>query len=324
MGERAACEAKVFLLTMMNSSLEHLPDAKRRELARAVEILREEFEDALREGTAEFKKKGRILKVILFGSYARGDWVDELHTAKGYRSDYDLLVIVNNRKLTDFATYWNNAADRLLSDRTLKGMQVSFIVHSRREVNTELRDGRDFYCDIRKEGIVLYELDSEPLAEPQPMSIEEQFKVARGHYGNRYSVSLGFLDTANYSLSKGRSNEAAFLLHQAIEHAYSTVLLTLKNYGPPSHNLRFLRGLGEELDRRLTEAWPRDQHRYVAWFNSINEAYVKARYSKHYQISEEALAFLVERTAVLHDLVKTVCEDHLASLASEIVKRDPN
>lgn len=307
---------------MMKSSLEHLPDAKRRELARAVEILREEFEDALKEGTAEFKKKGRILKVILFGSYGRGDWVDEPHTAKGYRSDYDLLVIVNNRKLTDFATYWNNAADRLLNDRMLKGMQVSFIVHSRREVNTELRDGRDFYCDIRKEGIVLYELDSEPLAEPRPINIEQQFKIAHGHFESRFPHALGFLKVARFCISEGDTALAAFQLHQAIEHAYSTVLLVLKNYGPPTHNLRSLRGLGEELDRRLTEAWPRDQHRYVAWFNSINEAYVKARYSKHYQISEEALAFLIERTGVLHDLVKTVCEDHLATLASEIARRD--
>jgi len=134
---------------MMKTSLDHLPEAKRQQLARALEILREEFEDALAVGEAEFKKKGRILKVILFGSYARGDWVDEAHIGKGYRSDYDLLVIVNNRKLADFTAYWNNAADRLLNDRSLKGIQVSFIVHSRREVNEELKRGKDFFSDIR-------------------------------------------------------------------------------------------------------------------------------------------------------------------------------
>lgn len=305
---------------MMKSSLDHLPEAKRRQLARVLEILREEFDDALAEGAAEFKKKGRILKVILFGSYARGDWVDEAHTGKGYRSDYDLLVIVNNRKLTDFVTYWNNAADRLLSDRMLRGIQVSFIVHSRREVNEELKRGHDFFCDIRQQGIVLYELDGEPLAEPRLIRPQQQLEIAREHYENRYSTSLGFLDTASYSLSKGRASEAAFLLHQAIEHAYSTVLLVLKNYGPPTHNLRSLRGFAEELDRSLADAWPQDRQRYVAWFNTINEAYVKARYSKHYQITDEALAFLVERTQVLHALVKKVCEDHLNALEALATK----
>ncbi|CUX05386.1 hypothetical protein AGR1B_pAt30061 [Agrobacterium fabacearum S56] len=38
------------------------------------------------------------------------------------------------------------------------------------------------------------------------------------------------------------------------------VLLTLTNYGPASHNIKFLRSLAEEQDRRLVDAFPRDQH----------------------------------------------------------------
>jgi uncharacterized protein len=68
-------------------------------------------------------------------------------------------------------------------------------------------------------------------------------------------------------------------------------------------------------DRRLADAFPRDQHRERAWFNTLNEAYVKARYSKHFEISEEALAWLADQTALLLDLVKTVCEEHLHRLA---------
>lgn len=36
--------------------------------------------------------------------------------------------------------------------------------------------------------------------------------------------------------------------------------------------------------------------------------YVKARYSKHFEISEEALTWLGERTAILLDLVALICE----------------
>ena len=95
------------------------------------------------------------------------------------------------------------------------------------------------------------------------------------------------------------------------------MLLVLTNYSPPSHNLKFLRMLAEERDRRLIDAWQRDQHRYNAWFNMLNEAYVKARYSKHYEISEGALHWLVERTEHLHRLVQQVCEERLASLERE-------
>jgi predicted nucleotidyltransferase/HEPN domain-containing protein len=302
---------------MMKTSLDHLPPNKQRELVRVVEILLEELEDALKGSSAEFKKKGRVLKAILFGSYARGDWVDEPHTMKGYRSDFDILVIVNNRKLTDFATYWYKASDRLLRDRGVS-TQVGLIVHSRREVNTALRQGQYFFSEIRRQGIVLYELDDEPLPEPKPQSPADALRLAREHFDNRMPAAKNFRRLFNTALAGGMLKEGAFLLHQAIEQSYSSLLLTLTSYSPPSHNLNFLRTLAEERDRRLTDAWPRDQQRFRAWFNTLNEAYVKARYSEHYQISVEALEWLGERAAILHQLVETICREHLEMLAQQV------
>ncbi|MGR9235019.1 putative nucleotidyltransferase/HEPN domain-containing protein [Rhizobium leguminosarum] len=297
----------------MKSSLEHMPLRKQRELSRVLEILHEEFEDALKEGTADFKKRGRILKIILFGSYAKGGWVDEPFTMKGYRSDFDLLIIVNNRKLCEFAEYWHKAADRLIHEAAIE-TPVSFIVHSRREVNTYLKEGQYFFSDIRKEGIILYELDDEPLTEPKPLTQADQLRIAKEHYEDRFSLSQTFLKGFRFYIGEGDFRVAAFELHQSLEQAYSCVLLTLTNYGPPSHNIKFLRSLAEEQDRRLAEAFPRDQHRERAWFNTLNEAYVKARYSKHYEISEEALIWLGERTIVLLELVGAVCSEHLEKL----------
>jgi len=302
---------------MMKSSLDHIPHRKQRELARALEILHEEFEDALNEGTADFKKRGRILKIILFGSYARGTFVDEPHTMKGYRSDFDLLVIVNNRKLTDHATYWYKAADRIIRDSFIE-TPTQFIVHSLREVNTELKKGHYFFSDIRKEGIVLYELDDELLAEPKPLTAQARLQVARESFESRGRLLKQFSEGAQFHITRGNVDLAAFDLHQTIEQAYTCVLLTLTNYAPPSHNIKFLRSLAEEQDLRLVEAFPRDHHRQRAWFNTINEAYVKARYSKHFEISEEALVWLGDRTAHLLELVKTVCDEHIQKLERDV------
>jgi predicted nucleotidyltransferase len=291
-----------------------MPLRKQRELTRVLEILHEEFEDALKEGSAEFKKRGRILKIILFGSYAKGGWVDEPFTMKGYRSDFDLLIIVNNRKLCEFADYWYKAADRLNRDGAIE-TPVNFIVHSLREVNTYLKEGQYFFSDIRKEGIVLYELNDEPLEEPRPLDPVDRLRVANEHFAQRFLASEEFLDWSVYSRDKHSDMRAAFALHQALEQAYSCVLLTLTNYGPPSHNIKFLRSLAEGQDRRLAEAFPRDQHRERAWFNTLNEAYVKARYSKHFEISEEALDWLRERTTVLLNLVRQVCTERLQMLS---------
>lgn len=299
----------------MKSSLEHLPEKKQRELARVVEIIHEEFEDAARGGEAEFKKKGRIWKIILFGSYARGTWVDEPHTSKGYRSDYDILIIVSTKKLTE-PEYWYAAKDRLMRDRGIK-TPVGVIVHSRREVGDHLHIGQPFFSDIRRDGIVLYELTDDPLPEPKPTSPVEAYRIAVGHF-ERFRRAGKYLKGARFYTVEADVDEASFLIHQSIEQAYSTLLLTLTNYAPASHNIKFLRALAEDRDRRLAVAWPRDRQRFTAWFNLINEAYVKARYSPYYGISQEALVWLGERTAELHRLVATVCEEHLALLKARL------
>lgn len=298
----------------MKTSLDHLPPVKQHELRQVVDIILEEFEDALKGASATFKKRGRILKIVLFGSYARGTFVDEPHTKKGYRSDFDILIIVNDRKLADFATYWNKAAERLLRHVEI-GTPVSLIVHSLREVNTLLKEGRYFFVDVRRDGVVLYELDDEPLAMPGKISAEEAHRMAVGYFDDRLPHARVFLKTAKFCIEQDDLKEAAFLLHQAIEQAYSTLLLVLTNYSPPSHNIRFLRGLAEGQAEDLADVWPSNQQRYVSWFNVINEAYVKARYSPHFEISGEALQWLVERTELLISRIEKVCQQHLIQIA---------
>lgn len=301
----------------MKTTIDHIPPQKQQQLSKALEILHEEFEDALKDATADFKKRGRILKIILFGSYARGTFVDEPFTSKGYRSDFDILVIVNNRKLTDFAEYWHKAEDRLVRNKEIE-LPVQFIVHSLREVNTSLKEGHHFFSDIRKEGIVLYELNDEPLAEPTQLDPSERLRLARAHFEQRFKAANNFATLSKQALQTGMMNEAAFLMHQSLEQAYASVLLTLTNYAPASHNLKILRSFAEEQDRRLANAFPREHHRERAAFNTINEAYVKARYSNHYKITDEALQWLGEKSAVLLALVNNVCSDHIVALQQQV------
>ena len=115
---------------MLRTSLDHLPAFRQRELAHVTRVLCEEFEAAHAIGTKDWKKAGRIFKIVLYGSFARGDWVDD--PVGGYQSDYDILVVVNDERLTEFE-YCSAAEDRLMRDTTLTralSAPVSFIVHS--------------------------------------------------------------------------------------------------------------------------------------------------------------------------------------------------
>lgn len=300
----------------MKTDIGHLPQAKQRELERVVRIIHEEFAGIVERSKSEAKKDGRIYKIILFGSYARGTWVDEPHTSKGYRSDFDILVIVSNKELAD-PKYWDKATDRLMWDKEIE-TPVGLIVHGAREISNFLHDGQYFFVDLARQGVILYEFDDRPLAEPKPLSPADALRVAEEHFSTQLNSAKFFLELALYSITHNQPNHAAFNLHQAVETAYSCYLLTLTNYSPPSHNLKFLRGLSEDRDRRLVDIWPRDHQRFAAWYNILNEAYVKARYSKHFEISGEALQWLQERTAELHALIETLVGEHIEKLQQAV------
>lgn len=301
----------------MRSDLDHLPAHKQREIERVVQILFEEFEDALSLARHDWKKKGRILKVILYGSYARGNWVDEPHTAKGYKSDYDLLIIVNDKRLTDRVSYWLKLEDRLNRElgitRTLS-TPVNFIVHTLQEVNDGLAHGRYFFMDIARDGIALYQSDESALHQPRPKTPLAAFKMAQEYFEEWMPAAGGRLDTSRYVQSQGRSKEAAFDLHQATEFLYHCLLLVIDFYTPHVHNLGFLRTQAERIDRRLVHVWPSENRQQRAMFEKLKEAYVKARYSKHYKISDEELRWLGEQVEELGRVVHTICSERIAEL----------
>ncbi|MCZ7911691.1 nucleotidyltransferase and HEPN domain-containing protein [Agrobacterium leguminum] len=296
----------------MKTDIGHLPQTKQRELEKVVRIIHEEFAGIVERSKSDTKKDGRIYKIILFGSYARGTWVDEPHTSKGYRSDFDILVIVSNKELAD-PKYWDKATDRLMWDKEIE-TPVGLIVHGAREISNFLHDGQYFFVDLAREGVVLYEFDDRPLAEPKPLSPADALRVAEEHFEKQFKNAVDFLKGSKFFVREENINLATFNLHQSVETAYSCYLLTLTNYSPPSHNLKFLRGLSEDRDRRLVDIWPRDHQRFTAWYNILNEAYVKARYSKKFEISEDALAWLQERTAELHVLIEALCREQIIKL----------
>lgn len=297
----------------MKTDLDHLPERKRRDLERIVEILFAEFEDATAISTQKWKKQGRILKVILYGSYARGDWVAD--PVGGYYSDYDILVVVNHDRLTDPVDFWYKAEDHFLREYGITkrlSAPVGLIVHSLGDVNFQLSRGRPFFIDIVRDGIVLYELGTQSFDTPMPLSPEEARAESRQYFEKWFANAAGFLKSAKFAIGDNLNNHAAFFLHQATENFYHTVLLVRTLYSPKSHKINFLRDRAEDIARDLIPVWPRDTKFARRCFELLQQAYVNARYSPHYKISEEELQWLVERIEMLQSEVKMIAERHLA------------
>ena len=57
-----------------------------------------------------------------------------------------------------------------------------------------------------------------------------------------------------------------------------------------------------------------DSRKDRAMFEKLKDAYVKARYSKHYRISEEELAWLSACVEELGRVIQTICEERIQML----------
>lgn len=291
----------------MKDSIDHLPLSKQKNLTYIVDVLRDELEQVtgFANGT---KKHGRILKVILFGSYATGKWVN--NPAYGYVSDYDILVIVNQQDLVEEYKIWDLAEGRI----ELRVRQpLNILVHTLDDVNDALIKGQYFFTDIKREGIVLYESDKRELAEAGNLTPQEYKVIAEKYYEKWFRSTKAFHRQFEFAVSVSENNVAAFQLHQSAEHCYSCLLLVLTNYKPYTHNLVRLNSLSISQDERIAEAFPQDTKFHRRCFQLLKKAYVDARYSEHYEISEEELLWLGERVKLLQELTKALCEEKIAS-----------
>jgi predicted nucleotidyltransferase/HEPN domain-containing protein len=304
----------------MRTDLDHLPVKQQRELERVRTTLLTEFEAALHAGgggTQPWRRNGKVLKIVLFGSYARSDWVDE--PENGYLSDFDLLVVVSHEKLTDIADYWYIAEDKILRDPAI-GRTVNIIVHTMADVNQALSRGEYFWTDIMRDGVTLYELPGHAFAQPQPLSAMDAYGAAQRHFATRMQDVGLRLDDAAHHLARASEGQhlrkwTAFLLHQAVETAYACFLLVHTFYFPRSHNIKFLRSLAEDHDQRLVTAWRRVDRADRRRFELLKRAYVEARYSEQYDVSIEDLALLAHAVTRLRDVVEQVGRERLEALS---------
>jgi hypothetical protein len=236
----------------------------------------------------------------------------------GYRSDYDLLIVVNSHQFTDLHEYWGKADEHFIREVTVTQnikTPVNFIVHDLADVNDQLAKGRPFFTDIARDGIILYEAPGHPLVKPKPLTPAEIRDEAEKHFNLWFPKASNLLVGYQTYRDIPDLNLAVFTLHQVTESLYHCLLLVLTLYSPKSHRITMLRSQAEALDDRLKVVWPNDTKLHRQAFDRLRRAYVEARYSAEYAVTPEELGWLNERTTILRDTVQTVCLERLASQA---------
>jgi uncharacterized protein len=290
--------------------LDHLPEQKQHHITTIRDVILDDVE-AFVKSTNGKKTHYRIVHIILFGSYAKGTYVDD--PANCYISDYDILIVLNESDMVDETVLWRRIEDK--AERRVKS-PVNFIIHGATEVDKWLKEGQYFFSDIQREGIYLYSYNpsGKGLPEPKHLSNQERKPIAEKHFKQWFESANSFLRQFGYAMSDNDFKMAAFLLHQATERLYATLLLTISNYRPKTHNLKRLRSMTIQLDDSITTTFPQNTRFSRRCFDLLKRAYIDARYSEHYKITDEELSWLGDQVKLLKRDVESISTTHIETL----------
>ena len=293
----------------MKTSLEHLPDY---------------HQQRIRGIAAEIAEKvAGCEMVILYGSYARGDYVeyDErvefgFHTT--FQSDYDILVILGPGSDVRIPSLQiGRLKEHYMRIRGPMIAPVQIIYEKLSHMNMYLRDARYFYKDIVEEGVLLYDSGRFSLAERERIKPARFREMAQEYFDDRIHTAECFYIAMRSLYDVNEFTLASFQLHQMTERLYHAVLLVFTLDKKKCHDLEELRDQTKGHARGLLAAFPLNTDDEKRLFELLRRAYIEARYSMEFVVTREELDALIPCVLRLKEIVAKVCTEKIASIVDD-------
>jgi HEPN domain-containing protein/predicted nucleotidyltransferase len=262
----------------------------------------------------------KLAQIILFGSYARGTWVNDTyiegHTTYSYQSDLDLLLILKKGKSSRLQVLKiEERIEKQLKKKQLEDNPwVTLIIEPIGTVNKQLEKGQYFFSDIKKEGILLYDSGDYQLSDAKELDTIERKKIAQDDHDYWFKNGDSFLIDCNHALNRQDYSKAAFYLHQATESFYNAILLVFSGYKPKLHDIKKLGCMVNNYHADLLKIFHIDTPEQKKCFELLRKAYIEARYDKHYEINKTQLDYLIERVEKLKTITENICLTEIKNL----------
>lgn len=227
-----------------------------------------------------------------------------------YKSDFDIMLVTRKPTLERNLRITTEISRKILLDKRIQ-TPVSLNVEHINNINEKLEEGHYFYLDLKKEGIMLHDTKKCNLSEPQVLSEKKSKNLKQEDYDLWYGKAQKLFEGFELFFEKKYFDEAAFLLHQVTEDLLAAYLLVQIRYKPKTHDLKLLFEKVIELDQKFSKIFDLHKSEQDELFELLRKAYVDARYSKNYSITELQLEELAKKIQDLNALVKEICEEAL-------------
>lgn len=284
---------------------EHLPEHKKREIKTIVEMIT--------------KASSKVEMVILFGSYARGDWKEEKDISpdapSGTASDYDILVIVSEEQACHDGRLLRLERDILRARFTT---YARLLLHDIDYVNQKLRIGQYFFSEIIEQGILLYDSKKFKLDKKRKLSPGEIYQKAKDYFDAGWESAEEFWFGYKMFSKAKMYNKASFNMHQACETLLKTFLLMTIDNSPQGHFLKDLGELAGNYRPEMNQVFPYQTEEEQERFDRLDYSYIGARYNAKFKMTKEELLILQPYVEKLFALTKSLCEERLEKLKEKM------
>lgn len=291
----------------MNFSLSHLPESKQKEIISTLDVIK------------EIANPG---KVILYGSFANDEWVDDVDYVNGvelnYKSDYDFLVILERIEEKDY-----EIKSKIVNRTKSSHHRVSPMVRSISHVNYGLEMGQFFFTEIIEKGIVLFDNGKLSFSSPRPLTVKEQLKLANDYFGSYIESGSRLLKIAKNSLdeflnSQEELKELLFVIRQGVENFYAGLSLIYRGYKPKNHSLDEFRDLTKVISDDLNNIFLiSESPEEVRIYEILQRSYIDARYSLEYTLDQNDLINIIKKAEKLEIIATQLCQEKIDSLLAD-------
>jgi HEPN domain-containing protein len=180
--------------------------------------------------------------------------------------------------------------------------------------NQWLNTGHPFANSIASNALLLYDTGMIPLDIPCVEIPEPDIAAQRKEFLRWDNQVSEFLAGTELYLLRKQFGLAAFLLHQAAEHACTVLLKIMTGYRAGTHNLDKLLRYCRPFSAELAQLFPRHTEKENDLFQLLQKAYVHGRYRDDYVVTEKELRLLTGRVKQLQLIVRQIATSKLYML----------
>ena len=228
-----------------------------------------------------------------------------LATETNRKVQYDFLALLPGNNPLTFKEY-----QTLVESNCSEFGSVMLWCSHLGEVNKLLKDGHIFYSAVCTADRLVY--DNRRISLPES-NIDIATVIAKSQtiFNGLFATAKSFLDGARYYATTEQAKTAAFMLHQATEHALRALLFSVTAYNSYNHNLDNLLRHCNYCAPELNKIFPRNTDKEKEIFHLLNSAYVHTRYKSNYEISIDDLMLLLDKVDHLQIEVQQFFEERL-------------